>query len=228
MIAVGDAGTALRLVDGEWVLMFTPTTRNLAGAWVESPTKAFAAGDFGMMLYFDGFEWVQMASGTTMNLRSLVNGYAAGDGGVILQNVSIFREVGGLRITEVFPVQSQVEVTNTAGAFETATLPFSHEDDTNSFIPAGEFLESGEIAVYDVSRLDGNDSDLWLYRGGPLDDPENLLHGVKYGPRADVGNTSTAVAANRCLHARLRLIVRTRWMSKVNRPHMKISMSPSP
>jgi len=76
-------------------------------------------------------------------------------------------------------------------------LPFSHEDDTDSFIPAGEFLESGEIAVYDISRLDGDDTDLWLYRGGPLDDPENLLHGVKYGPKADVGNTSTAVAANR-------------------------------
>jgi len=196
VIAVGDNGTVLRLVDGEWEYMATPTTRNLAGAWIESPTKAFAAGDYGMMLYFDGSEWVQMDSGTTRNLHSLVNGYAAGDAGVILQNVSIFREVGGLRITEVFPQRDQVEVTNTAGAFETAALPFSHEEDASSFIPAGEFLGAGEITVYDVRRLNSNDSDLWLYRGGPLDDPENLLHGVKYGPRADVGNTSTAVAAN--------------------------------
>jgi hypothetical protein len=195
-LAVGDNGTILRLEEGEWVLKFTPTTRVLRGAWIEGENRAFATGDWGMILFFDGVDWKQMNSGTSENLKSIYSGYAVGNAGVVLRNVNFFAEVGGMRMTEVLPSENRVELTNTGGAFVSPALPLSYDND-RAATPGGEVLEVGEINVYQVPGLDRNDSDLWLHRSDPLNDPDNLVHGVKYGPKHDVGFTGVAVAANR-------------------------------
>ncbi len=104
---------------------------------------------------------------------------------------------GHLRITEVNPPTGQVEVTNT-GPIEfttTSDLPFCHRFDYASSIPSGTTFIIGETRVFSVSGLNATDSDLWLYRNSNFADPSSIITGLKYGPEADVGRTSVAVAA---------------------------------
>jgi hypothetical protein len=201
VFAVGDFGTILSLQDGQWVRVPSNVTFNIQSVWIAAENRAYAVGDANLVLFYDGTGWDRMASGTFANLRSVNNGYAAGTAGTILQNPTAFREVENLRITEVFPANNRAEVTNSGPALETPDLPFSHRDDQNSFIPAGTFFQAGEIALFDVTGLsvaiNRTDSDLWLYRTPPFSDGQNIVHGVKYGSRSDVGQSEAAAEAGK-------------------------------
>jgi hypothetical protein len=45
--------------------------------------------------------------------------------------------------------------------------------------------------------MNRRDSDLWLFRTIPLSDPNNVIHGLKYGSEPNVGHTSVAVEAGK-------------------------------
>jgi hypothetical protein len=114
---------------------------------------------------------------------------------ILLLAATAAAQVDNLRITEVAPHADQVEVTNTGPAFVTpAAFPFSHGANTASSIPSGTAFAAGEVKVFTVAGLDDADSDLWLYRAPAFGVPANVVHGVKYGPSANVGQTATAVA----------------------------------
>jgi len=193
--AVGAFGTVLHYDGHVWQLMDTPTTLNLTAVWALSATQVYAVGAAGTILEFDGDEWRRVENVTTLNLNANNNGFIVGDFGTVLRNPTTLFEVDNLRITEVDPKLDKVEVTNEGPAFTSGELPFSHKLNHESAVPAGTFFEAGGIDVFDVSNLDPVDSDLWLYRAERFEDPSYLVHGVKWGPRSDVGETSTAVEA---------------------------------
>jgi hypothetical protein len=191
--AVGAHGTVLHYDGVDWQLMDTPTTANLNDVWGVSDTQVFAVGDNGTLLAFDGAQWRLSNLGTSAVLNGIHNGFVVGANGTIRQNTTLFREVANLRITEVDPVTGQVEVTNTGPAFTSGAHPFCHRFDCDSEIPNGTTFLANEIKLFAVPSLNRKDTDLWLYRTVPFYDPNNLVHGVKYGPQADVGQTTVAV-----------------------------------
>lgn len=193
--AVGDHGTVLRYDGVDWQLMDTPTTANLNDVWGVSDTQIFAVGDNGTLLTFDGTRWLTGNLGTSASLKGIHNGFAVGANGTIRKNATLFREVANLRITEVDPVTGQVEVTNTGPAFTSGAHPFCHRFDCDSEIPAGTTFLADEIKVFPVAGMNPKDTDLWLHRTVPFSDPNNVVHGVKYGPQANVGQTPVAVEA---------------------------------
>lgn len=105
-------------------------------------------------------------------------------------------QIDNLRITEVDAAGDLVEVTNVGPAFVTpVAYSFSHRSNQASSIPAGTSFGVLQVLTFTVTGLDDADSDLWLYRNPVFTLPANVVHGVKYGPAANVGNTSVAVAA---------------------------------
>jgi len=111
--------------------------------------------------------------------------------------LGLWADVGDLRITEVNPETTQVEVTNTGtSSWTTPTdLPFCHRLDCTSSIPSSAEFASGESKVFTISGLNPTDSDLWLYRDSDFENPASIVRGLKYGPEANVGRTSVAQAA---------------------------------
>ncbi len=102
-------------------------------------------------------------------------------------------QVDNLRITEVMPTTDQVEITNTGPAFSVASdVRFCHRFNYASSVPAGTVFGAGEALVFTVSALDDADSDLWIYRSPTFADPNEIIHGVKYGPAPSVGRTQIA------------------------------------
>jgi hypothetical protein len=195
--AVGDHGTILRYDGLSWQLTDSPTTVNLHGVWAASNTQVFAVGDNGTLLAFDGVRWLSGNLGSSAILKSIHSGFAVGANGTIRVNATLFREVADLRITEVDPATGDVEVTNTGPALTTGAHPFCHRLGCSSEIPAGTTFLAGEVKVLSVPGMNPKDTDLWLFRTFPFTDPNNLVHGVKYGPQAGVGQTAVAVAAGR-------------------------------
>jgi hypothetical protein len=105
--------------------------------------------------------------------------------------------IADLRITEIDPATGEVEVTHTAStAFTTSSaLPFCHRLNYSSVVPANTTFGPGESRSFVVAGLNRLDSDLWLYRDSVFTSPGSIITGVKYGPAANVGRTSVAVAA---------------------------------
>jgi hypothetical protein len=82
-------GLAARFVGFNWEVTRIPMTEVLYGAWVESPTSAFAVGAIGALLRFNGTEWKAMKSPTAETLlcvagKSSTDVYAAGWRGTIV------------------------------------------------------------------------------------------------------------------------------------------------
>lgn len=103
-------------------------------------------------------------------------------------------QVQNLRVTEVSPSTGQVEVTNTGAAFSTSLAhPFCHLFNYMSVVPNGTLFGAGEAKIFGVSGMNTLDSDFWLYTSSPFANPANIVHGVKWGPTANVGRTSAAV-----------------------------------
>jgi len=102
-------------------------------------------------------------------------------------------QAANLRISEVDPHNDEVEVTNAGPAFTTgADRPFCHRFDYVSDVLADSVFGAGTSLVFSVANLDDGDSDLWLYVSAPFFDASNIIHGVKYGPQANVGRTALA------------------------------------
>jgi len=101
-----------------------------------------------------------------------------------------------LRITEVNPATSQVEVTHidTNPFTTTSDLPFCHRFNYSTVIPANTTFGPGESKVFIVAGLNATDSDLWLYRDGNFSSAASFLTGLKYGPAANVGRTALAAS----------------------------------
>ncbi|UCH83617.1 MAG: T9SS type A sorting domain-containing protein [Candidatus Latescibacterota bacterium] len=196
-IAVGAAGTVLRYDGEEWHLVQTPTTANLNGVWGISTTQVYAVGDNGSIIEFDGDRWTLTRANTSSRLTAIHNGVAVGDAGFVFQNATLFLEAANLRITELDPWSSQVEVTNFGPPFTTGELPMCHRMNCSSSIPLGTVFGAGGIHVFSVPNMDRTDTDLWLYRMMPFSDPNNLIHGAKYGSQPGVGHTDVAVSAGK-------------------------------
>ncbi len=115
--------------------------------------------------------------------------------GLVLSSLAT-AQVQNLRITEVDPATGQVEVTNTGPAHTTpADHPFCHRFNYMSVIPAGTSFGPGEIKLFNVSSLNPVDSDLWLYISPPFPIGANIVHGLKYGPAANIGRQPLASSA---------------------------------
>jgi len=195
VIAVGNGGEIIRFDGVEWTRMSTPTMANLRGVWGSSADRVYAVGTTGTILNFDGQQWHLGRLETWANLNGITNGFAVGTGGVIFQNKQLSPEVSNLRITEIDPYSDAAEVTNFGPAFVSGIHPLCHDGDCNAAIPQGTAFPSGGVLVFPVPRLDANATDLWLFRTVPLEDPDNVVHGVKYGTVSDAGYTDVAVEA---------------------------------
>lgn len=106
--------------------------------------------------------------------------------------------VADLRITEVDPANGLVEVTHLPEASDfvlTNGLVFCYRFNYSTVIPAGSVFRPGRSLVFKLTGLDPLDSDVWLYRDMNFGSPSSLITGLKYGPQANVGRTSVAVAA---------------------------------
>lgn len=103
-------------------------------------------------------------------------------------------QITNVRITEVIPTTEEVEITNTGGAFTTTSLhPFCHTFIYPS-LPIGTVFGAGARLVVTVPALADADSDLWLYTTSPFTSSTNMIHGLKWGPAANVGRMSVAAA----------------------------------
>lgn len=67
---VGAGGTLLRLLNGEWSQVDSPTTHVLRAVHATSVDLAVAVGDAGTILEFDGTAWQTIASGTDEDLTA--------------------------------------------------------------------------------------------------------------------------------------------------------------
>ena len=102
-------------------------------------------------------------------------------------------QVANLRITEVDAVGRVAEIQNTGPVFTTAAAhPFCHRFNYATSIPSGTNFTSGQYRTFSISNLNTTDSDLWLYISSPFGTAGNIIHGVKYGPAANVGRTGLA------------------------------------
>ncbi|KAF0172939.1 MAG: hypothetical protein FD161_3943 [Limisphaerales bacterium] len=110
---------------------------------------------------------------------------------------ALHADVSELRITEVNPATSQVEVTHTgtAGFTVASFLPFCHSFNYGSGIPAGTSFGPGESKTFTLSGLSATASDVWLYRDSNFASPGSIITGIKFGSSASLGRTSVAVAA---------------------------------
>lgn len=115
-----------------------------------------------------------------------------------VSSATLLAQVANLRITEVDAVGRVAEVTNTGPAFgTTATHPFCHRFTYTTTIPNATSFTAGQIRTVNVAGLNTVDSDLWLYVDSLFGTPSSLIHGVKYGPQANIGRTSVAVSGGR-------------------------------
>ena len=122
--------------------------------------------------------------------------YPAGMCAAIMLTASAFGQVDNLRITEFEPSTGVVEVTNTGPDFNTvAEHFFCHRLDCLSIIPLGTSFDIDEKKLLFVAGVNAADSDVWLFSQGPFTDPDNVVHGLKYGPQVAVGSTPVATSA---------------------------------
>lgn len=102
-------------------------------------------------------------------------------------------QVTNFRITEVDPIANTVEIWNDGPAFTTtAAHPFCHRFNYATSIPSGTAFTAGQRRTFTVTNLNDTDSDLWLYISSPFGTAANIIHGLKYGPQANIGRTALA------------------------------------
>lgn len=103
-------------------------------------------------------------------------------------------QVANLRITEVDPIANTVEIRNDGPAFTTSVAhPFCHRFNYASSIPSGTSFAAGQLRTFTVASLTDGDSDLWLYiNGSAFGNANNMVHGLKFGPAANIGRTGIA------------------------------------
>jgi hypothetical protein len=71
VFAVGDAGTILRRVNGDWVVLDSGTTTDLRGLWGTSASDVWATGVDGTILHFDGTQWATIPGGGTSDIDAV-------------------------------------------------------------------------------------------------------------------------------------------------------------
>ncbi|MDZ7767967.1 MAG: hypothetical protein U5K38_02260 [Woeseiaceae bacterium] len=73
--AVGEDGTAIRLVSGSWVDIsgFAPGKSNLYGVWAASGNEVYAVGQKGLIYRFDGNNWSNESSAAGTDKRDVVD-----------------------------------------------------------------------------------------------------------------------------------------------------------
>jgi len=89
--AVGQAGAALRLVDGQWYVTYLPTGRDLWSIAYGTDGVAFAVGAGGVIYRWDGSTWTDASlANVNADLKGVTYAgdgvfWAVGDGGTVLQ-----------------------------------------------------------------------------------------------------------------------------------------------
>ncbi|MEX1266903.1 MAG: hypothetical protein WEA08_08260, partial [Woeseia sp.] len=75
--AVGEDGTAVRLVSGSWVDIsgFAPGNRDLYGVWAASENEVYAVGQKGQIYRFDGNNWSNESSAAGTDNRDIVDAW---------------------------------------------------------------------------------------------------------------------------------------------------------
>jgi hypothetical protein len=73
VFAVGDMGTILRRINGDWQVMASGTTNSLRGVWALSSSNVWAVGAGGTILRFDGTTWTTVTGvvRTDINLAAV-------------------------------------------------------------------------------------------------------------------------------------------------------------
>jgi hypothetical protein len=96
--------------------------------------------------------------------------------------------VEDMRITELVPHNSQVEVTNVdGGTFMNSTeLPFYYSSLGNPFyyhsVPPGWILPTNQGVVFSqLVNFSTSATDFWLYRDDRFDEPSAIIHGLQFG-----------------------------------------------
>lgn len=111
---------------------------------------------------------------------------------------ALYAQVANLRISEVNAFGDMAEVTNTGPAFNDVppSRPFCHRLVYTSVIPASTVWAAGQVRTFNIAGLNSADSDLWLYLNNTnFGLAANMIHGVKFGPAANIGRSSVAVTA---------------------------------
>lgn len=104
-------------------------------------------------------------------------------------------QIQNLRITELNPATDTAEVTNTGGAFtDAASRPFCHRFVYTSVIPTGTSWTAGQVRTFSILGMNSADSDLWLYSAANFAIGSNIVHGLKFGPAANVGRSGLAAS----------------------------------
>jgi hypothetical protein len=68
---VGAEGTLLRWDGREWLVLPSPTRKELRAVWGRGPTEAYAIGEDGVLLRWNGARWSALASPTDALLIGL-------------------------------------------------------------------------------------------------------------------------------------------------------------
>ncbi len=87
---VGDNGTIIQKLDGEWINIPNVTTVNLFDVFFTDNNNGWVVGDNGKIFYYDGNEFTEQTSGLTTAINGVyftspTNGFAVGNGGKILR-----------------------------------------------------------------------------------------------------------------------------------------------
>ncbi len=152
VIAVGDAGVALRWTGSAWAEIATGATDVLRGVWMAANGEAFAVGDAGTVLHWAAGSWVREDVGGIENLRAVwglspSDVYAAGDNGAVyhrgLDGVWRRQTSGTTEPISALAGGDNVPVTYSAGHRLRMTWGFSH---------SGAAVDVG-VAMRDVESL---------------------------------------------------------------------------
>ena len=110
--------------------------------------------------------------------------------------------VNDLRITELDPHNSRVEVTNIdGGTFMVSTdLPFYYSSLGSPLyyhsIPPGWIFQTGQSSVFsDLVNFSASRTDFWLYRDDGFDNTGSVIHGLQFGTPLSQSKTGVAVSA---------------------------------
>jgi peptide/nickel transport system permease protein len=70
-LIVGERGTLIRRVEGEWVEEESPDARALRAGWIEDDGLALAVGRNGVIVEFDGERWTRARTDTERHFRAV-------------------------------------------------------------------------------------------------------------------------------------------------------------
>jgi peptide/nickel transport system permease protein len=70
-LIVGERGTLIRRVEGEWVEEESPDARALRAGWIEDDGLALAVGRNGVIVEFEGERWIRAQTNTERHFRAV-------------------------------------------------------------------------------------------------------------------------------------------------------------